>query len=270
MSALHPANHLAHQASQPANQAVNHSVSCDASLAHDYNSFKKEASKKRRDKISGALFYIVLIAILAVLYTQTADVQSGAPRHMAGYSAMRVLTGSMQSAIPQDSLIVTQQVPAADIRVGDDITFLVNESTTITHRVITIYENYAGTGQRGFQTQGIENPLPDRDIVLEENIVGRVVFHNLAAGQTMRFISENVLLVGVMTILVMGFFAAAKLIFKPGTEEEELNPHSITVPEGKPCPSCAAQPLQQMPQPLQQPLQALQQPLQIPQPLHRA
>ena len=194
----------------------------DTVLASDFNNFKREAGQKSRDRISGALFYIVLIAVLAVLYTQTADMQSGVPHHIAGYSAMRVLTGSMQSEIPKDSLIITQRVAAADIRVGDDITFLINESTTMTHRVIMIYENYADTGQRGFQTQGIENPLPDRNIVVPENIIGRVVFHNLQIGQALRIVSENVLITGIMASLLICFFVVLKFVFKPKTDEEEI------------------------------------------------
>ncbi|MCL2864815.1 MAG: hypothetical protein FWE25_04640, partial [Lachnospiraceae bacterium] len=105
----------------------------------------EEKEKKRVYKklqINGVLFYIVLVAVLVGVFFLTREEEAGIPRHIAGFSVTRVLTGSMQSEIPQHSLIITRQVDPQEIRVGDDITFLVSETRTMTHRVILIYEDY--------------------------------------------------------------------------------------------------------------------------------
>ena len=181
-------------------------------------------SEKMKSRVGGVLFYLVLAVFLVGIFLFTGnDHAVGVPRQFLGFSAMRVLTGSMESELPQDSLILVRQVDPSEIQVGDDITFLVSETTTVTHRVINIYENHGGTGQRGFETQGIENANPDWEIVRPENIVGTVIWSNLFLGQTMRFISEDVvatavwfvtnnpILSGVLAVLLIAFIIALKI-----------------------------------------------------------
>ncbi|MCL2864398.1 MAG: signal peptidase I [Lachnospiraceae bacterium] len=180
----------------------------------------EQKQTRLKTHLGGILFYGILIAIVVLVFFFTRGEASGVPRHFAGFTAMRVLTSSMQSELPQDSLIITRQVPADEIRVGDDITFMVNENTTVTHRVILVYEDYRGTGRRGFQTQGIENPSPDREIVDPMNVVGRVVWHNLFLGQALKFIAENVLYVGILVALLIAFIACMRIIFSPKKKAE--------------------------------------------------
>ncbi|MCL2866053.1 MAG: hypothetical protein FWE25_11010, partial [Lachnospiraceae bacterium] len=102
----------------------------------------EQKSKDVKSHLGGIFFYLILIGIVVVVFFLTREEEAGIPRHIAGFSVMRVLTGSMQSEIPQHSFIITRQVDPQEIRVGDDITFLVSETRTMTHRVILIYEDY--------------------------------------------------------------------------------------------------------------------------------
>ncbi|MCL2864877.1 MAG: signal peptidase I [Lachnospiraceae bacterium] len=173
--------------------------------------------------LKGILFYLVLIGMLiGVFFFTRNENETGAPRQFLGFSAMRVLTGSMQSEIPQDSLIITRQVLPWEIQVGDDITFMVSETRTVTHRVVGIDENFQGTGNLGFQTQGIENPSPDREIVRPENVVGRVVWHSLPLGQIFYVIQSNVLYLGIGLILSIILIAALSVAITPRSKGEEL------------------------------------------------
>ncbi|MCL2864395.1 MAG: signal peptidase I [Lachnospiraceae bacterium] len=184
----------------------------------------RNKEKKRthiKSSLGGIFFYLTLIGIIVAVFFLTRDQEAGVPRHMAGFSAMRVLTGSMQSEIPRHSLIITKQVDPREIQVGDDITFMVSETTTMTHRVILIYEDYRDTGQRGFQTQGIENPSPDWEIVRPENIVGRVVWHNVFFGQVLHFIGEHVLVVGIFVALLIAFIGTMRIVFRRKGSLEE-------------------------------------------------
>ena len=191
----------------------------------------KESTKSR---IGSIVFYLVLATVLmGIFFTTQSGNAAGIPRQLFGFSTMRVLTGSMESELPQDSLILVRQVDPSEIQVGDDITFLVSETTTVTHRVINIYENHEETGQRGFETQGIKNANPDREIVRPENIVGTVIWSNLFLGQTMRFISEDVIativwfvtnnpiLSGVLAILLIGFIIALKIFISTKEKSKE-------------------------------------------------
>ena len=114
--------------------------------------------------------------IVAALFVRTTS--DGAPRSLAGYSGMIVLTESMQSEIPKGSLVIAQQVDPETLQIGDDITYMANQTTSVTHRIVGINENYENTGQRAFQTQGIMNDQPDSQPVPAVNVVGKVVFHS--------------------------------------------------------------------------------------------
>jgi signal peptidase len=162
--------------------------------------------RKNRRLVSALLnflFYAALVAILAggLLYgTQKTH-------SVFGFSFFMVLTGSMEREIPEGSLVIVKQTEPNAVEVGDDITFLSDKDNTITHRVIRIYENYEGSGARGFVTKGLENPMPDAEIVYADNMVGRVVFHLAGVGDTIGWIrSRWTFLLGlcVVTIVLCG------------------------------------------------------------------
>lgn len=149
-------------------------------------------AKKKKNKaatvISNLLFYFVVIALVFGAFCIKSS-KNGKPWSIAGYSAMTVLTGSMQDVYPQGSLIITKTVDADKLNIGDDITFMTGETSSITHRIIGITENYLETGERGFETKGIMNKNADKDIVAAGNVVGRVVFCSYALGKTAKFIT---------------------------------------------------------------------------------
>ncbi|MCL2546038.1 MAG: signal peptidase I [Oscillospiraceae bacterium] len=168
-----------------------------------------------KSRISGILFYAVL-ALFLVVVGIFSGVGDDSPRYFFGFSALRVISDSMDSEIPMNSLIIIRSVDPDAVRVGDDITFTDSRNRTITHRVIEIIEDYEGIGERGFQTQGVDNIRPDREIVVPDTIAGRVVFHNLFLGRLSRFISQNAFLVSVFSILFVGLIVALKVFLLPG------------------------------------------------------
>lgn len=171
--------------------------------------------KKRKFRASSLLFYICcVVVIIAALMGSTDMGESGAPRHFGGFSIMRVLTGSMQTDIPQHSLIINRIVDPETLNVGDDITFLVSDNTTVTHRIVAIFENFEDSGERGFQTQGTENRNPDRTIVTPDNIVGRVIFHNLILGHISLFFAQHALWISLFTALGIALAISLKFVFK--------------------------------------------------------
>lgn len=104
---------------------------------------------------------------------------------------MIVLTGSMQDVYPQGSLIITKAVDPDQLEIGDDITFMTSETSSITHRIIDITENYMETGKRGFKTKGIMNTYADDGIAAADNVVGKVIFCSLPLGTIANFITAN-------------------------------------------------------------------------------
>ena len=82
-----------------------------------------------------------------------------------GYSALAVMSGSMEPAISAGDLLIIHR--KAVYQEGDVISFSDN-GNYITHRLV-------GQTDGGFITQGDSNNVPDSEPVYAEQIVGRAV-----------------------------------------------------------------------------------------------
>ena len=119
---------------------------------------------------------------------------------LLGFKPLYVMSGSMKPAFPVGSLIFVQKTAPENIKVGDPITYTINdEGDYSTHRVIAIesyetsvrtlnddagqplldengevqYEEYAlDETCYYFQTKGDANELPDGTPVYYKNVVG--------------------------------------------------------------------------------------------------
>jgi signal peptidase len=162
--------------------------------------------------IGNILFYLTLVAILiAGLAYGSQNVRS-----IFGYSMFTALSGSMEREIPEGSLIIVKRVEPESIQIGDDITFFKDANTTVTHRVMNIYEDYEGSGVRGFETKGIENPMADPDIVYADNVIGRVVYHTGNIGVAVTYVKEHIVIVSLLLIGILVLCISLKIVFSGG------------------------------------------------------
>jgi signal peptidase I len=190
-----------------------HQGGCSGTPQPEQAGCKEKRSFGRR--LSDIVFYaaIALIVIATLIFSG----KTNGSLQLFGYSGFTVLSGSMQREIPRGSLVITKEIDPNSIQVGDDITYLRNDSATVTHRVMDISENFEGSGERGFQTQGIENPEPDSEIVYEGNIIGVVQTSIPALGFALSYVAGNigiVLLVlggvSLISIIISKLFASTK------------------------------------------------------------
>lgn len=140
-------------------------------------------------RVVGNVFFFAAIVALFVGAYLIRSTQDGAPFGIGGYSGMLVLSGSMQDVIPKGSFILTKSVDTNTLKVGDDITYMLNASTTVTHRIINIRPQTDGS--LAFQTQGVNNTTPDSALVASSNVVGKVVYHNYTLGLAATSIRDN-------------------------------------------------------------------------------
>ncbi len=181
-------------------------------LAQAPKHLKKHPKPQWTRYLAEGVYYLALAAfVLAVFLLRGAGDK---PVTILGFSAMRVLTTSMGDDLPQGSLIITREVDPETIQVGDDVTYLAGGSTTITHRVVDILENYAGSGKRAFITQGTANPTPDELTVPAQNLVGKVIFHSLFLGLLLAFIRAYWLWLVLFLALLWGLVKCLKVIFQ--------------------------------------------------------
>ena len=124
-------------------------------------SHMKNSVKKTWNVISTIL--VVIVVVIALLLV-------GA--RVFGLQVYAVLSGSMEPTYHVGSIIYVKPVDPSEIKVGDPITFVMNEQLTVaTHRVVRIdAENGA------FYTKGDANEDPDASPVHFNNLLGKPVF----------------------------------------------------------------------------------------------
>lgn len=112
-----------------------------------------------------ALVLVSAVALLGVVFPL-----------LLGAQTYTVLTGSMRPGLEPGTLIAVRTVDAADIRIGDVITFQLRsgEPEVATHRVVAV--GVDGTGDRVFMTRGDANDTTDREPVRAVQIRGVLVY----------------------------------------------------------------------------------------------
>ncbi|MGO2964043.1 MAG: signal peptidase I [Carnobacterium maltaromaticum] len=185
----------------------------DPSLLED--PMRQPLVAKKKNWIESFVFYgiiVVVIVLISTLFSGPGD--SGVPRNIMGYAPLTVLTKSMHSVYPKDSFLLIQVEDSKKLTIGDDITFLKENNTTVTHRIIGIQENFENQGQRGFETKGVDNPLADEDIVIADNVIGKVIYSNYTIGRLLLIVRNNLLMVAVLMIVSIFFLDALITLIK--------------------------------------------------------
>ncbi len=172
--------------------------------------------RKLQKVLSNALFVLALaLTLVAAVFIRAT--RQGAPTTIAGYSGMLVLTESMQDVIPKGSLIITKTVEPHELQIGDDITFMVNPTTSVTHRIVDIRPQ--ANGVPIIQTKGVNNSTPDTPVPVE-NIVGKVVYHSLFLGLLAKGVSDNWPL---LLFLLAVWAALGKVLVRVFREDSQTN-----------------------------------------------
>lgn len=125
--------------------------------------------KNRLKKMLNSLttIIVVMVVILAIMLIGV---------RLVGLQVYSVLSGSMEPEYPVGSLIYVKEVDYKELKVGDPITYLLDEDTVVTHRIIEVLIDEEDPNTIRYFTQGDANDVPDGASVHYKNIIGKPVF----------------------------------------------------------------------------------------------
>ena len=126
---------------------------------------KKRSVKKTWNIISTVL--VALVVLLALLLV-------GA--RIFGLQVFTVLSGSMEPTYHTGSLIYVKKVDPYTIQNGQVITFMLDENTVATHRVVGVVPDEEDSSVIRFRTKGDANESEDGGLVHYKNVIGTPVF----------------------------------------------------------------------------------------------
>ena len=110
---------------------------------------------------------VALVVIVALLLV-------GA--RLIGLQVFTVLSGSMEPAYHVGSLIYVKDVDRFELESGDVITFMLDENTVATHRIVEVVPDEEDDSVVRFRTKGDANENVDGSLVHYKNVIGSPVF----------------------------------------------------------------------------------------------
>ena len=115
-------------------------------------------------------FTTVLVAVVVIL----ALLLVGA--RLIGLQVFTVLSGSMEPTYHVGSLIYVKDVDPYELESGDVITFMLDEDTVATHRIVEVVPDETDSTVVRFKTKGDANAAEDGSLVHYKNVIGSPVF----------------------------------------------------------------------------------------------
>ena len=182
----------------------------DASEKSDKQSGRSRQKKRRGvlTTISDVLFSLTIITILVFILNSGSS--NRGPKTFFGHSYFSVQTSSMQDEIPKGSFILVKHTDPRALEVGDNITFMHDKTTSWTHKIDGIIEDDNNSGTRAFRTRGVNNANADKDVVKEDDVVGKVVLVIPKLGAILMKLGQNIILIFIIFSLCILLTLAAR------------------------------------------------------------
>ena len=127
---------------------------------------------------------------------------------LVGLRTFTVLSGSMEPTYHTGSLIYVKKVDAANLSEGTVITFMLDEDTVATHRIVGVVPDEDEPGVVRYRTKGDANEVEDGSLVHYKNVIGTPVFSIPKLGYVANYIQHPpgtyvTISAGAMVLLLM-------------------------------------------------------------------
>lgn len=124
---------------------------------------------------------VVAVVILAILMVGV---------RFMGLQVYTVLSGSMEPQYQTGSLIYVKKVDPYELKADDVITYMLDEDTVSTHRIVEVVPDEDEAGVIRFVTKGDANDAIDAVMVHYKNVIGTPVYSIPKLGYVANFIQS--------------------------------------------------------------------------------
>lgn len=163
---------------------------------------------------------LVVIVVLCALFLMGTRI--------LGFRVFNVISGSMSPTYNVGDLLYVKNVDATEVKVGDPITFVLNEELVVaTHRVIDI-----DATEQVFYTKGDANDTADAAPVHFNNLIGVPKFSIPKLGYVSDYVQNppgTYVTIAIVVLLVV-------IVFLPdvfGKKKKEEKPEEATTPDNE-------------------------------------
>lgn len=165
----------------------------------------------------------ILVVIVVALAIMLVGVR------VAGIQVYTVLSGSMEPTYHTGSLIYVKSVDYTEIEAGQVITFMLDEDTIATHRVVEVIPDEEDENVIRYRTKGDANDAEDGSLVHYKNVIGTPIFSIPYMGYVANYIQNppgRYVAISAGAILLL-------LVFLPDLFDEDKETKKKKNKEGK-------------------------------------
>ena len=130
------------------------------------------------------VFTSILVAIVVIMAILLVGVR------VIGLNVYTVLSGSMEPTYHTGSLIYVKKVDYTELKADDVITFMLDEDTIATHRIVEVVPDETDPSVIRFRTKGDANDAVDGSLVHYKNVIGSPVFSIPKLGYLANYIQK--------------------------------------------------------------------------------
>lgn len=183
----------------------------------------KKIKENKALKIIGNILYVLLfIIVILMLIVVILQRMTDNSISLGGFRLFTVATGSMEPKYKVGDILISKQVDANEIQVGDDIVYKGKQGSfkdkVVTHQVVSIREE---NGEKKITTKGIANTEEDPEIDSSQ-VYGKVIYKV----KTLSFIGQIIKNIYVFYFIIFVpiaiiIFRQIRTLLKKDDEEEE-------------------------------------------------
>lgn len=178
--------------------------------------------------VRDVMFVMFVLAICGIIFLMSAGKQVS----FFGYQVLRVLTGSMEPTIDENTCIIMKKVDVSQLKKGDIITFISEDPDIYgyynTHRIYEVKQDDI-SGETYYITKGDASMEPDPYPVYQNRVVGIYVKElpgGRIIGKVFVALSDNRVYFGAiilpLILCLLSYFWQIIAIFRDKDEEEEI------------------------------------------------
>lgn len=145
---------------------------------------RKRRYMNKTAKIIWKIVTWVLVGIVAVFAIGLVGVR------IIGIQPYTILSGSMEPEYQVGSLIYVKKVDYKTIEPGDVITFMIDQDTVVTHRVVEVVPDENDSTVLRYKTKGDANDVEDGSLVHYMNVIGSPIFTVPGMGYIANFVQK--------------------------------------------------------------------------------
>lgn len=158
-------------------------------------------------KVIYQIIVIICLILAAVIIMQKV---TDSNRSIAGYRIFRVITGSMEPEYDVGEVVISKEVPAKDIKVGDDIVYSGRygeySGKIIMHSVIAIDKDE--NGNYNFHAKGLQSSSVEDPQIKESQIYGVVKYKSKILTVLYKLATNIYTVFVIILVLVLNVFIA--------------------------------------------------------------